>query len=930
MKKTSKFKSKKYPKLKKYALGSNPNDPLMPVTATNNPVGNIDPMDPRFKKNYQLTQKVSLGDQSQYYKGNVNLTPEEFAKINKSGDIRSMTGVMPITEQDWAKNIGTGNQMIDYQRHMYGGVQLPKYAYGDTVDGGLTPMTVPEDPSLRPYSAPAESAAVTQQKQQQAQLQANANAQAKKEKNAANASTAVNVGSAAVSGGIGMYNAFSNPNSTMAQKQAATNATTDAVVGAINPIAGTITGVAHQIADPIKADLEKTDSSGNLVNESGARTGAIIGSWLDPVQAISTRASYDGGWTDITGKGYTAQLEKEAKDRIASEKAHNDQIAAQEKQKQDQINQQIQSGIQSGIQSYYENPDNNKNQSQTFAMGGVPQMPNAEVEGNEMITSNTRPQTFGGGGVELASNNPYGTPTYKTNGASHADGGMPISMAPGSVINGKTINPMTGNKFTKDIDAIAKMESKFTKKAESGDKYSRTMAKLMLPTLAMKKEKLNELQKYVIANNEERKALKNGMIPSRDNEMSEPQGMPEQAEGEMVMARYGAQMPIYDEEAVEYKDGGIYIKPENRGKFTAYKERTGKTTAEALQSPNAHVRQMANFARNAAKWKHEMGGMQGLPKYEVGMTPDSLIGDPNKGYYVNGAWNAYPTYARSTPEGTFNAAGEQTSDAYGMPMAQTFDPIQSIQTDPNNPLIVTNSTNKVQAEKDLQNSFNKDVAPRADGSMPGPNPKDYSNYQDYAREAAIFAGQNLGNISDLIRTRGGRKYDKESYGQMTPQMPDFTEAKRNAKSEASAYRRMLPGLTGGNAGATLGMMGQMQGLSQQALAKIVEGEQQARAGVYNQFLPLNKQLQMQERADTQANKARSEDIARMATSGIAATIGGAGLDYGMSKGDQEKLDLISKAYPDYNYDKRKKAWYHKYTNEKLDPTKVQAATTTGK
>jgi len=172
-------------------------------------------------------------------------------------------------------------------------------------------------------------------------------------------------------------------------------------------------------------------------------------------------------------------------------------------------------------------------------------------------------------------------------------------------------------------------------------------------------------------------------------------------------------------------------------------------------------------------------------------------------------------------------------------------------------------------------------------SKPAPDPKDYSNYKDYAREAAIFAGQNLGNISDLIRTRGGRKYDKESYGQMTPQMPDFTEAKRNARSEASAYRRMLPGLTGGNAGATLGMMGQLQGLSQQALAKIVEGEQQARAGVYNQFLPLNKQLQMQERADTQANKARSEDIARMATSGIAATIGGAGSDYGMSKSDRE-------------------------------------------
>ena len=223
--------------------------------------------------------------------------------------------------------------------------RLKKYAYGDTVDGGMAPMTVPEDPSLRAYNAPVESAAVTQQKQQQAQLDANA----KKEKNAANASTAVNVGSAAVSGGIGMYNAFSNPNSTMAQKQAATNRTTDSVVSAIpgvGMIAGPITAVAHQIADPIKTDLEKTDSSGNLVNESGARTGAIIGSFLDPVQAISTRASYDGGWTDITGKGYTAQLEKEAKDRIASEKAYNDQIAAQQAQQQAYMNQQIQSGIQ--------------------------------------------------------------------------------------------------------------------------------------------------------------------------------------------------------------------------------------------------------------------------------------------------------------------------------------------------------------------------------------------------------------------------------------------------------------------------------------------------------------------------------------------------------------------------------------------------------
>lgn len=53
---------------------------------------------------------------------------------------------------------------------------------------------------------------------------------------------------------------------------------------------------------------------------------------------------------------------------------------------------------------------------------------------------------------------------------------------------------------------------------------------------------------------------------------------------------------------------GIHIKPQNKGKFTEYKKRTGKTTEEALHSKDPHVRQMANFAKNAKKWKHEDGG----------------------------------------------------------------------------------------------------------------------------------------------------------------------------------------------------------------------------------------------------------------------------------------------------------------------------------
>lgn len=58
-----------------------------------------------------------------------------------------------------------------------------------------------------------------------------------------------------------------------------------------------------------------------------------------------------------------------------------------------------------------------------------------------------------------------------------------------------------------------------------------------------------------------------------------------------------------------FADGGsIHIKPSHEGRFTAYKKATGKTTEEALHSKDAHVRKMANFAKNAAGWKKAFGG----------------------------------------------------------------------------------------------------------------------------------------------------------------------------------------------------------------------------------------------------------------------------------------------------------------------------------
>lgn len=56
---------------------------------------------------------------------------------------------------------------------------------------------------------------------------------------------------------------------------------------------------------------------------------------------------------------------------------------------------------------------------------------------------------------------------------------------------------------------------------------------------------------------------------------------------------------------VESGKSGIHIKPENRGKLTRLKKRTGKSEEELWKEGNPAVRKMITFARNARKWKHK-------------------------------------------------------------------------------------------------------------------------------------------------------------------------------------------------------------------------------------------------------------------------------------------------------------------------------------
>jgi len=67
------------------------------------------------------------------------------------------------------------------------------------------------------------------------------------------------------------------------------------------------------------------------------------------------------------------------------------------------------------------------------------------------------------------------------------------------------------------------------------------------------------------------------------------------------------------------KKNPIKINPANKGKFTATKKATGKTTAELANSPNPLTRKRANFARMAKRGFKPLskGGMAGEDHYKA-------------------------------------------------------------------------------------------------------------------------------------------------------------------------------------------------------------------------------------------------------------------------------------------------------------------------
>lgn len=78
------------------------------------------------------------------------------------------------------------------------------------------------------------------------------------------------------------------------------------------------------------------------------------------------------------------------------------------------------------------------------------------------------------------------------------------------------------------------------------------------------------------------------------------------------ISKYGAVDTSSQATQIKKGSSGIYINPENKGKFNATKKATGETTEELTHSSNLITKKRAVFAQNASHWNHKKDGSKDL------------------------------------------------------------------------------------------------------------------------------------------------------------------------------------------------------------------------------------------------------------------------------------------------------------------------------
>lgn len=240
-----------------------------------------------------------------------------------------------------------------------------------------------------------------------------------------------------------------------------------------------------------------------------------------------------------------------------------------------------------------------------YAMGGMSEQTPAELEGNEAFTTpdgittqlNNEPKHEQGGWQAEYNGKPglpVGTKVYSDND----------EMKPSQMIDTKKFSDLLGVKLKGSMtyaDIVKKIDDKYSVAKNTEILQSKRYDTQFKQGAQAMINKANVLKEEVVF-----------PLQQAHNGNSNGQEKLEPIDDE-AFASYGAMI-------TSMSGGGIHIKPENKGKFTSWAKSHGMGVQEAAKHVMANkedysstIVKRANFAKNAAGWKHENGGVQMVP-----------------------------------------------------------------------------------------------------------------------------------------------------------------------------------------------------------------------------------------------------------------------------------------------------------------------------
>jgi hypothetical protein len=308
---------------------------------------------------------------------------------------------------------------------------------------------------------------------------------------------------------------------------------------------------------------------------------------------------------------------------------------------------------------------------------------------------------------------------------------------------------------------------------------------------------------------------------------------------------------------LEMKNGGIFIKPENRGKFTRAAKERGMGVQEFANHVLAHkdkysstMVKRANFAHNASRWKHADGGLM------------------------------------ENPEADF------PRDAFGNILMHTPQPQPMDLTDVSG-LQLRQENSASQVAPDSQNKKSDIFDPNA----------------KFGAKELGYIASNLPGMYNLMK---GANPEETQFERFNPENVDLSGARElmnkqaalasaqnrtNIRNNATSSGQALANLAAGNASIN-------SNLQDQILQSLLQ-EKMANANINNQAGQLNTNISIQENIANAQNRAMADSMIGLGLSDIGMNTQGYFRDKGLQKENtrmnNQNYDLINNLFANYKW-----------------------------